>query len=410
LLILSEQYVFYRELPLSCTLRETEMAFNIGKSLLTIIALAGTQAHADQSLDQQLEAHVADGMVRTGSQGIAIAVIDDGQVKLVKSWGKRNASGDPLTTDTVMYGASITKMMFGYLVAQLADEGKIDLDASIATYLPNPLPEYADEEEKFAPYHHLAGDDRWRTLTPRILLNHASGFANFYWLNDDQKLKFHFDPGSRYAYSGDGINLLQFVIERGLGLSVEAEMQRRFFKPLGMNNTSLIWQQSFAANLADGWKADGSVEPHDERSKVRAAGSMDTTIADLAQLTAAYVRGDGLSKAARAAMVAPQLPIRARSQFPTLLPEADPAPHPGLAAALGVVSFSGPQGQGFQKGGHNDSTGNTLICLEKGKRCVLILSNDVRSEQMFPQLVSAVLGKTGFPWSWEYGPQTWATE
>ena len=386
------------------------MPSGVAKFILAAIAPLCAQGAAAKSSEAVLDAIVSEGMQQSGSRGIAIAVIDDGQVALVKSWGVRNANSEPLTTETVMYGASLTKMMFGYLVAQLADEGKIDLDASIATYLPKPLPEYADETEKFAPYHHLDGDDRWRKLTPRILLNHSSGFANFHWLNEDERMKFHFDPGSRYAYSGDGINLLQFVIERGLGLSVEEEMQQRFFRPLGMTNTSLIWQRRFAKNLADGWKADASIEPHDERSKVRAAGSMDTSIADLAKLTAAYVRGDGLSAKARAAVVAPQLAIRGQSQFPTLLPQAEVAPYPQLAAALGVLAFHGPQGRGFQKGGHNDSTGNTVICLETGKRCVLILSNDVRSERMFPGIVKAVLGKTGFPWAWEYGPENWAVE
>jgi CubicO group peptidase (beta-lactamase class C family) len=381
---------------------------------LTMLAAVGLLAAVSpakaETMEKIIEPLVAEGMMRSGSNGLALAVIEDGKVTYVKSWGKRNASGDPLTTDSVMYGASLTKMMFGYFVAQLADEGKIDLDASIANYLPKPLPEYVGEGEKFAPYEHLAGDERWRKLTPRVLLNHASGFANFYWLNDDERLKFHFEPGSRYAYSGDGINLLQFVIERGLGLDVEAEMQRRFFVPLGMKNTSLIWQPHFAANLADGWKEDGSVEPHDERSKVRAAGSMDTSIADLSKLVAAYMRGDGLTAKARTAMVAPQLPIRSGSQFPSLLPQSDVPVHASLSAALGTLAFDGAQGRGFQKGGHNDSTGNTLVCLEKGRRCVLLLSNDVRSEQLYPGMVSAVLGKTGFPWKWEYGDQPWAVE
>jgi CubicO group peptidase (beta-lactamase class C family) len=363
-----------------------------------------------KTMTSKIETVVAEGMARTGSQGIAIAVIEHGKVRYVNSWGKRNAKGDPLTTDTIMYGASLTKSAFAYLVAQLADEGKIDLDASIATYLPKPLPEYTNAEDDYAPWQHLAGDERWRKLTPRILLNHASGFANFYWLNPDERLQFRFDPGTRYSYSGDGIMLLQFVLEKGLGLSVEAELQRRLFKPLGMTNTSLIWQPRFAENLADGWKEDGAVEPHDERSRVRAAGSMDTSIADLSKLFAALMRGDHLSQAARRAMVAPQLPIRTQSQFPPLQPEINPTPFPKLAAGLGVISFAGPQGAGFQKGGHNDSTGNTLLCLEKGKRCVLILSNDVRSEQMFPQIVATILGKTGFPWKWEYGDQPWAVE
>lgn len=376
-------------------------------SVITAVALSTAQPGSCDTLERRLEPVVSEGMARVNSQGLAVAVIESGKVRLVRTWGKRNGKGEPLRPRTVMYGASLTKTMFGYLVAQLASEGKIDLDASIATYLPKPLPEYLDAEKDFAPYQHLAGDERWRKLTPRTLLNHSSGFANFYWLNDDQRLKLHFAPGSRYAYSGDGINLLQFVIERGLGLSVEEEMQRRFFRPLGMTNTSLIWQPHFAQNLADGWKADGSIEPHDERSRVRAAGSMDTSIFDLSKLLASYMRGDGLPVDARAAMVSPQLAIRTATQFPTLQPQPATARFPQLGAGLGVISFSGPQGRGFQKGGHNDSTGNVMVCLERGKRCVLILSNDVRSEQLFPEIVATVLGPTGFSWEWEYGAHPW---
>ena len=62
--------------------------------------------------------------------------------------------------------------------------------------------------------------------TPRHVLNHATGFANFAVLEPDGKLRFHFDPGSNYGYSGEGISLLQFGVEKGLGLSVEAELLR----------------------------------------------------------------------------------------------------------------------------------------------------------------------------------------
>jgi hypothetical protein len=70
-----------------------------------------------------------------------------------------------------------------------------------------------------------------------------------------------------------------------------------------------------------------------------------------------------------------------------------------------VVTFTGPQGPGFFKGGHNDSTANTLVCVETSSRCVLILSNDVRSEPAFATLVRFILGDTGVPYDWEYGPQ-----
>ena len=349
-----------------------------------------------------VDAIVRRAMTRTGARGLALAVIDDGQPVLVRTWGHRNSAGQPLTPDTIMYGASLTKAVFAYTVMQLVDEGRIDLDRSIADYLPRPLPEYAHDEEDYAPWHHLAGDERWRRLTPRILLSHRSGFNNFAFVEPDGRLRFHFEPGARYAYSGEGLILLQFVLERGLGLDLGAEMQRRVFDRFGMTNTSMMWRPDFARNLADGWMIDGRVEPHDERSRVRAAGSMDTTIGDFARFAAGFMRGEGLSAAARAEMIRTQLPIRTAAQFPSLGPEPAAPRWPGLGAGLGVIAFDGPQGRGFFKGGHNDSTGNFWLCLERGRRCVVLLANDVRAEAAFEEIAEAILGPTGAPWAWEY--------
>ena len=364
---------------------------------------AVASAHAATPDQAALDAFAKRAMDATHSQGLAIALIDHGKVAQVRSYGARNAAGDPLQTDTVMYGASLTKAVVAYTVMQLVEERKLDLDTSIAEYLPRPLPEYADED-RYAPWSSLAGDERWRAITPRILLTHSAGFANFHFLEPDNKLHFHFDPGSRFAYSGDGMILLQFVLERGLGLDLGAEMRTRVFDRHGMANTSMTWRADFADNLANGWKADGGIEAHDERSTVRAAGSMDTTIADMANFAAAYIRGEGLSAQGAAQLIKPSLPITTASQFPTLQPELPTDQRrPDLAAGLGVVVFDGPQGHGFFKGGHNDSTANTWVCIETSKRCVVILSNDVRSEAAFPALVAFVLGETGTPWSWEYG-------
>ncbi len=341
-------------------------------------------------------------ITETGAKGLAVAVIDDGRVASVQAFGARNARGEPLTAETIMYGASLTKAVFAYTVMQLAEEGRINLDRSIAGYLPKPLPEYGNLDA-YGNWGDLAGDERWRRMTPRILLTHSAGFANFAFLEPDGKLKIHFDPGARYAYSGEGIVLLQFVLEKGLGLDLGGEMQRRVFDRFAMPNTSMTWRRDFAANLADGWKADGSIEPHDERSKVRAAGSMDTSIDDFARFAAGFMRGEGLAPATRAEMLRPQLPISSRSQFPTLAPPASkPEQWKGLAAGLGVVTVQGPQGPGFFKGGHNDSTANMWACLERGRRCVILMSNDVRAEAAFPRLVESILGPTGLPWPWEY--------
>ncbi len=368
-----------------------------------LLALLGTSVNSAAAPSAALDTLAREAMAGTGARGLAIAVIDGGEITDLGAWGERNAAGDPLTVDTVMYGASLTKAVVAYHVMQLVDAGRIDLDRPLASDLAQPLPAYGDVAG-YADWSPLADDPRWRAVTARHALTHRVGFANFGFLEPDGRLRFHFDPGARYAYSGDGYILLQFALEQGLGLALGESTQSQVFDPLGMTRTSLQWRADFAANLADGWRLDGSVEPHDERSRPRAAGSMDTTLTDMARFAAAYVRGDGLSAAAHQALTTPQHPITTRSQFPTLQPElpAD-ARRADLAAGLGVVVFEGPQGRGFFKGGHNDSTGNTWVCLLDGRRCVLILANDVRAEAAFPAIVAALLGDTGVPWRWEYG-------
>ncbi len=181
-------------------------------------------------------------------------------------------------------------------------------------------------------------------------------------------------------------------------------MQRRIFDPLGMVNTSMQWRPDFAENLADGYAMDGSFEPHDERSNVSAAGSMDTTIEDQARMWAGIVRGDGLSEESRAALVRSQLAINSAHQFPTLVEDRDPRGRQiSLSAGLGLVTFGQGTGQTWFKGGHNPWTGNMVVCQEAQKRCVVLLANSVRAELIYPALVTFVLGDIRVPWWWEYG-------
>jgi hypothetical protein len=101
-------------------------------------------------------------------------------------------------------------------------------------------------------------------------------------------------------------------------------------------------------------------------------------------------------------MVRPQMPITTPSQFPTFLEARSPEMMVAkLSGALGAVTFDGPYGPAFFKGGHNDTTGNQAICVERNRRCVVYLSNDVRAERIFQRLTEATLGDPGMPWSWE---------
>jgi CubicO group peptidase (beta-lactamase class C family) len=359
-----------------------------------------------------IDAEVGRIMTQTHAKGMAVAVIDRGKVGYVNAYGDRDAKGDPLTKETVMYGASLTKTVFAYIVMQLVDQGKLNLDTPIEDDLDKPLPSYGPDPvfpDKYGPYKDLADDPRWEKITPRMCLTHSTGFSNFWFIEPDNKLHIHFDPGTRFSYSGEGFILLQFVIEhgrkaRGLGLDVGV-LAKADFDRLGMTRTSLVWlTDNPEPNVADGWNDEGQPQPHDKRSKVRAAGSMNTTISDLSKFAAALVRGDGLSAASRAEISKPSLHITTAHPFPLFPPDAPLSEQrKDLYSGLGVTVFDGPQGHGFYKGGHDGQTANTLVCIESVQRCVVILSNDVRSEAGFAGLVRFILGETGVPYDWEYG-------
>lgn len=365
--------------------------------LVILLAACNQQAATGIPATDAIDSEAVRLMAREDVKGMALAVIDDGEIVHVATYGHRNVERDlPLETNTVMYGASFTKTAFAYMVLQLVDEQRFDLDKPLAAYLPQPVPDYED-------YAELAADDRWRELTARHVLTHSTGFANFRWLEEDETLRFHYAPGERYGYSGEGFYLLQFALEEGLGLDVGAEMQTRIFDRFGMTNTSMQWRPDFANNLADGYRIDGSFEPHDERDNVSAAGSMDTTIEDQARMWSGILRGDGLSEASRAELVRPQLDIRSAHQFPTLIESSDErAAEIGLAAGLGLVTFGEGENKAWFKGGHNPWTGNMAVCQEARKRCVVLLANSVRAELIYPDVVAFVLGDTGMPWWWEY--------
>jgi len=358
-----------------------------------------------------IDGEVSKIMTQTGTKGAAVAVIDHGKVSYVHAYGIRNANGDLLTTDTIMYGASLTKTVFAYTVLQLVDQGKLKLDTPIKDDLDKPLPSYGPDPvfpDKYGPYEDLAADPRWEKITPRMCLTHSTGFSNFWFIEPDHKLHIHFEPGMRFSYSGEGFILLQFVIEhgrqaQGLGLDV-GDLTKVNFDRLGMTRTSLVWHDGLDTNVADGWNDQGQPQAHEKRSKVRVAGSMNTTISDLSKFTAALVRGDGLSAASRGEMTKPRLHITVAHQFPLFLSDLPVSEQrKDLFAGLGVVVFDGPQGHGFFKGGHDGQTANTVVCIEASQSCVVILSNDVRSESAFAKLVTFILGDTGVPYDWEYG-------
>lgn len=393
------------------TLQRTGMA--LVSLACSVAAHAGTPAN-DTLRGKALDQRVEQLMQAAHVPGMALGIIENGKVVYLRAYGFRDVSQQlPLTTDTVMYAASMTKAAFGYSVMSLVDSGKLDMDASIATLLPKPLPDY----DKYAD---LKDDPRWRKITPRTLLTHSAGFANFrFWPRDggydpNGKLIMYFEPGARFAYSGEGINLLQFVLENGQHIDVAELMQKQLFDRFHMQRTGMTWRDDFAGNLAIGYDENGKALGHKQRGSARAAGSMDTTPHDFAHLLAGMVRGDGMSAKTHALWLKPSLAVHSVQSFPTL-DESTTHDNDGIAlsAALGVMTYQSPQGPAWFKTGHDDGTNNLALCLQSKQTCILVMSNSSNAEGIYRYLVDAVLGPTCYPWFWEgdipYDHPEWRT-
>jgi CubicO group peptidase (beta-lactamase class C family) len=350
----------------------------------------------------QVEATVSDLMAKGKVTGLGLAVINRGEVVYLNAFGTADIDkGSPLTTQSSMYAASFTKAMFASMVMQLVSEGTIGLDTPIERYLKKPLPEY----EKYAD---LKDDPRWRQWTPRMLLSHTSGMPNFRFFpktggfDPNHPLWIEFQPGSRFAYSGEGINLLQFVLEAGLGLDVGALMRERIFEPVGMTRTSMTWRDDFATDLAQGYDEAGKLVGHNARRSVRAAGSADSTIGDMALFLQATLKQATAPKKSWKEMLKPQIRIRSARQFPTL-DEATSTrdDRVQLSYGLGWGLLKTPHGRAFFKGGHDDGWENYMIGFDKSGTGIVIMTNSSNGDSIFKELLANLIGDTFTVWEWE---------
>ena len=279
---------------------------------------------------------------------------------------------------------------------KLVDEGRISLDTPLAKYLPKPLPEYED-------YKDLEKDPRWKLITARHCLSHTTGFPNWRWFNphDNKKLEIFFQPGTRYAYSGEGIDLLQMVVEIITGKGLEELAKEKIFIPLAMTRTSYIWQESFENDYAIGYNEKEEPVRFKRRTKADAAGSMETTIADYTRFMIAVNQGRGLSAYAYREMLSPQILIHSAHQFPSLSSDTNHANESiHLAYGLGWGLFNTPSGFAFFKEGHDDGWVHYAIGIPSTSRALVIMCNSSNGEGIFKELVKDLLGPA-IPWEWE---------
>jgi CubicO group peptidase (beta-lactamase class C family) len=388
------------------------MKSRISLLLLFHFVLLGNQGQAQQTSFRrpdgvQLSSRAINNVIQNlldsaDVAGLCLGIVNGHSILFVKGYGYKNkATGTLNDSATCFYAASLAKPLFAYLVMQLVDENKISLDKPLYTYLPKPLPAYSA-------YTDLEGDQRWKLITARHCLSHTTGFPNWRFLNaqtgaydEKGKLAIYFTPGERYAYSGEGLVLLQLVVERITGQSLEQLAQQRVFKPLGMQRTSFLWQPAFESDFALGHNMNGDTIPKDRRTEANAAGSMETTIADYTRFVAAILQGKGLSKKSREEMLSLQIPIYTKRQFPSLNTDTTSEnKRIDLGYGLGWGLFKSSYGKAFFKEGHGEGWQHYVIGFPEKQYAAIILTNSDNGESLFKQLVEELTGVT-IPYQWE---------
>jgi len=382
---------------------ETRMKWSlVGLAVAALSLSAGAQTPAITRLDgtpistAEIDATMTRLLQAAEVTGAAIAVIDQGKIAYQAAYGFRDQERNlPLTVDSVMSAASITKPTFAYVVMELVDEGLLDLDKPIYQYLPKPLPEY----QKYAD---LADDPRYKRITARMLLSHTAGFPNWRWLEEDRKLRIHFEPGSRFAYSGEGIDLLQLIVETVTRQPLDHLMQEKVFQPFGMTRTSMVWQEKFANDFANGYDEYGRSLGAHQWKHADAAGSMLSTVRDLARFLEAVMQGKNLRGQTHQQVLSPQIQITSRHEFPSLNMETTDANKPiRLSYGLAWGLYWTPYGEAFFKEGHDEGWRNYTVCFTKPQTGIVILTNSSNGEGIFKEVLETVLKNNFTPIEWE---------
>jgi len=341
-------------------------------------------------------------MKNANVSGVAVSIFNDNKPIFSKTFGLANVpKKEAFTQNSVMYGASFAKTVFAYVAMQFVQEKVIDLDKPLYQYLDRPLTDYKIEGWNRG-YKDLQNDDRYKKITARMCLTHTTGFPNWRWFETDKKLKIKFEPGSRYSYSGEGIYLLQFIIEQVSGKDYETLSQERVFKPYGMTNTSQVWQTRFDASICYGHNVKGEAYELMKWKEASAGGSMSTTLSDFTKFYTALINHKGLTNQSFKQMTSPQVRIKSRRQFGPLS-KIDNTDNDNieLSYGLGVGVLKTPYGPAFFKEGHDDGWGHYSICFPDKKIAIVIMTNNDNGESIFKELLAYSIGDIFTPWQWE---------
>jgi D-alanyl-D-alanine-carboxypeptidase/D-alanyl-D-alanine-endopeptidase len=343
---------------------------------------------------------------KAGVTGLAVSIINNGDVVYQQYFGERNhAKRETFTPGTIFYGASFSKTLLADITLQLVSEGLLDLDSPLYKYLHKPLPQY--ETGTLArffgannyDYRDLDGDGRYKKITARMCLSHTTGLPNWRWIEADGKLKFKFEPGQRYSYSGEGMFLLQLALEELSGQDFEELADQKIFYPLHLQRSSFVWQRAYEGHYAVGHDVDGNFLGIPKRNVPNAAGSLSTS---LEEFTAYFNTVLGEGEPRYRLMTSKQISIPFKQQFgPEAMVETQDNDAIQLGYGLGYGVYQTPYGRAFFKEGHGEGWQHYAVGFPDRKTALILMSNSDNAENIFKTLIEFTIGNKYTPWYWE---------
>lgn len=199
------------------------------------------------------------------------------------------AAGDATPHPAVFQAASLSKVVFAYIVMKMYSRGEIDLDTPICTY--TDIDRFEDKESA-------------ALLTPRMVLTHRTGLPN--WASSPSgdawptsTITFKFPVDSCYGYSGEGFAFLQRAVENIRGKKIDEVAKEEVFGPLGMDYTSYEWQPMYDTLTVDGYNKDGENRGKGRHPRANVGYTLRTCAADYAKFLKAILNGQGLDENAK---------------------------------------------------------------------------------------------------------------
>ena len=200
--------------------------------------------------------------------------------------------GAQAAAEPLMYGiGSTSKVVTAAAVMRLADEGKLDLKKPLITYIP---------EFEMA-------DERYRRITPEMLLDHSSGLPgstlnNAMLLGDNdtenhdmllarlKKQRLKSDPGDIQVYCNDGFTLAEILVERVTGLSFTEYIDREFSENLGLTQFKTPQSGNLSGRLAKIYDEGTGEELPPEHANVIGSGGIYATAMDLCRFSEIFMK------------------------------------------------------------------------------------------------------------------------